>query len=529
MTDDPIKIPEVPEVEQTPLVQTLLGIIGQMGGKIEKLEQEILKLKGETVKPQIKPSKMDDQAGTGDEDGEKKRPDKPGPKRRKTEQMEIDHTQQIELDEVPAGSTFKGYQDYVVQDLVIERRNTRYRLAQWLTPDGKYITAKAPASLGGGHFGPALVSYILYQYHHQHVTQPLLWEHLIDLGVDISSGQLNRLVTEGKDRFHQEKDEILSAGIEVSRYLHTDDTTARHGGKNGYCTHIGNELFAWFSSTESKSRVNFLGLLRADHKDYVVNVGALEYMTGQGLAQKPLALLEAHEGAFATKEAWLKHLEELGIKGKRHIAIATEGALMGSLLAHGFPVDMSIVSDDAGQFNVFDHALCWIHAERGINRLIPLSDAHHKAVDWARGQIWDLYADLKAYKTAPSEELKVELSARFDEICVARTCFETLNQALKRIGRNKDELLLVLEKPWLPLHNNLSERDIRDYAKKRKISGSTRSEEGRRCRDTFASLKKTCRKHKISFWNYLKDRVARLGEIPPLPEVIRQAAQAAAA
>ena len=119
----------------------------------------------------------------------------------------------------------------------------------------------------------------------------------------------------------------------------------------------------------------------------MVNVGALEYMVGHGLAQKPLALLEAHGGVFTTKAQWLEHLEELGIKGKRHIAIATEGALMGSLLVHGFPVDMPIVSDDAGQFNVFDHALCWIHAERGINRLIPLNDAHRKAVEWARTQI----------------------------------------------------------------------------------------------------------------------------------------------
>ena len=528
MKDDHIKIPEVAEVEQTPLVQNLLAIIGQLQEKIEKLEKEILKLKGETVKPQIKPSKMDEQTGAEDEEGENKRHGKPGPKRRKTEHLEIHHTQKVPLEEVPPGSTFKGYQEYVVQDLVIEARNTRYRLAQWLTPDGKYITAKVPGALQGGHFGATLVSYILYQYHHQHVTQPLLLEHLIDLGVEISSGQLSRLITEGKDRFHQEKDEILSVGLEVSRHLHTDDTTARHDGNNGYCTHIGNELFAWFSSTESKSRVNFLELLRADHKDYVVNAGALEYMAGHGLAQKPLASLEAQGGAFATKEQWLAHLEELGIKGKRQIAVATEGALMGSLLAHGFALDMSIVSDDAGQFNVFNHALCWIHAERGINRLIPLNDAHRKAVDWARTQIWDLYADLKSYKGAPSAEAKVEIGARFDEICATKTSFETLNQALRRIGRNKHELLLVLEKPWLPLHNNLSERDIREYAKKRKISGSTRSDEGRRCRDTFASLKKTCRKHKISFWDYLKDRVARLDAIPPLSEVIGRAARAAA-
>ncbi|MBS1270297.1 MAG: hypothetical protein MAG794_01252 [Gammaproteobacteria bacterium] len=70
------------------------------------------------------------------------------------------------------------------------------------------------------------------------------------------------------------------------------------------------------------------------------------------------------------------------------------------------------------------------------------------------------------------------------------------------------------------MHNNLAERDIRDYVKKRKISGSTRSTAGRRCRDTFASLKKTCRKHDISFWDYLLDRLAGATTIPWLPSAI---------
>jgi len=88
-----------------------------------------------------------------------------------------------------------------------------------------------------------------------------------------------------------------------------------------------------------------------------------------------------------------------------------------------------------------------------------------------------------------------------------KTCFVSLNLALERMGRNKRELLLVLERPDLPLHSNLSEGDIREYVKRRKISGGTRSEEGRRSRDTFASLKKTCRKLGVSFWNFLNDRV----------------------
>jgi hypothetical protein len=427
----------------------------------------------------------------------------------------------VKVEGVQEDWSFKGHESYVVQDLRIEPDNTCYLLEQWEKPDGKYVIAKAPQ---GGHYSATLVSYILHQYYHQHVTQPLLLEQLKELGFKISAGKLSELIIGGKEGFHREKDELLEVGKQVSRYLQTDDTGARHQGNNGYCTYIGNDLFAWFESTESKSRSNFLRLLGAEHKDYVVNAGALEYMHRQGLAKAKLAVLETHGGEFADHKAWTKHLSKLGIEGQRHIDIATQGALMGSLLAHGFPTEMAILSDDAGQFNVFRHGLCWIHAERVIVRIIPLNETHRKEQRWVREQIWDLYADLKVYKAAPDKELKEDIEARFEELCAARTSFATLRQALKRLHRNKAELLLVLEKPWLPLHNNLSESDIREYVKKRKISGSTRSDSGRRCRDTFTSLKKTCRKHGISFWDYLIDRVSGKNIIAPLTEYIRQAA-----
>jgi len=137
------------------------------------------------------------------------------------------------------------------------------------------------------------------------------------------------------------------------------------------------------------------------------------------------------------------------------------------------------------------------------------------------GKIWELYAELKAYKKLPGEEKKALLEKRFDEICKSKTCFISLNNALKRLHKNKSELLRVLERPDIPLHNNLSENDIREYVKKRKISGSTRSNSGRLCRDTFTSLKKTCRKLGVSFWEYLTDRVTGRNAIPLLPDLIR--------
>jgi hypothetical protein len=112
----------------------------------------------------------------------------------------------------------------------------------------------------------------------------------------------------------------------------------------------------------------------------------------------------------------------------------------------------------------------------------------------------------------------------FDDIFTKRTHSASLNEALKRIYKNKSELLLVLDRPDIPLHNNTAENGLREYVKKRKISGSTRSDTGRRCRDTFTSLKKTCRKLGVSFWQYLKNRVEKTNHIPQLSELIRQQA-----
>src|SRR5512134_1259566 len=203
---------------------------------------------------------------------------------------------------------FKGYDDFVVQELKIETYNMRYRLQAWQGPDGQYLKGQLPESVDG-HYGAQLKSYVLYQYHHQRVTQPLLLEQLHAWGVEISAGQLNHLLTEKHDAFHAEKAQLLEVGLQVSRHIQTDDTGARHNGKNGYCTYIGNELFAWFESTESTSRVNFLSLLRAGHTDYVLHAGALEYMARHKLPQSKLKRLEEGK-SFPGKKEWDAYLEE---------------------------------------------------------------------------------------------------------------------------------------------------------------------------------------------------------------------------
>jgi hypothetical protein len=510
------------EDKKNPTIQLLLEINRQQAEFIRQLKDEINRLKKHPRKPKIKPSNLEKKEKTGSKKGGKRAGSE---KKSKTAEIEIHHVEKIEPDYIPSDSIFIGYRDFVVQDIKIEPSNTRYRLKVYETPDGEYIYGKLPENLNGKHFGPSLIRFVLYQYYHCHVTQPLLLEQLHEIGIDISSGYLNSLLIEGKETFHQEKEDILSVGCKVSSYINVDDTGARHKGKNGYCTYIGNEVFSWFESTERKNRINFLKCLRAGHSDFYLNIDALTYMEVNKLPQKQLQSLIDHFGdMYPSEQDWGTFLTANGIAKPRHRKIATEGALIGSIVYHGISDKLVIVSDDAGQFNVLCHALCWVHAERLIAKIVVFSDQAQKDLESVKDQIWDLYNDLKKYKCNPNVEDKQRLEETFDEIFTSKTDSETLNEALKRIYKNKAELLLVLERPDIPLHNNSAENAIREYVKKRKISGGTRSELGRLARDTFTSLKKTCRKLGLSFWQYLKDRIENIGFYPTLSSLIKEQA-----
>jgi len=120
-----------------------------------------------------------------------------------------------------------------------------------------------------------------------------------------------------------------------------------------------------------------------------------------------------------------------------------------------------ILSDDAGQFVLDRHALCWVHTERLVHKLDTFTEQQYAAQQVVRALIWWFYADLKAYKRDPCRRRKGQLRARFDRIFRRRTGFATLDRLLARLHANKEELLVVLDRPELPLHTNGSERDLR--------------------------------------------------------------------
>ena len=540
----PIVMPEIPETQRTPLVEQLLEIIrlqqqrihqledqvrlqqeliAQLQERVHQLEDEIARLKGLKTRPRIAPSTLETPIRPP-RDPHAKRPG--SDKRSKTAELTVTEETVVRLPHVPDGAVFKGYEEFVVQDLVLKPRVILYRRERWLTPDGRSLVAPLPPEVvPGSHYGPDLICFILHQYHHQHVTQPLLLEQLHQLGIDISAGELNRIVTEGKEAFHQEKAELLPAALAVSTYIQVDDTGARHQGHNGACTQIGNEFFATFASTASKSRLNFLEMLRGPNTDYVINETAVAYWRRQNLPKAMIDRLRRGRHVFADAAAWQARLRQLGIREPRPVRIASEGALLGSLIAQGVSPELVILSDGAGQYDVLAHAACWIHAERPLARLIPYSEKHREAVASVRRGIWEFYQDLKAYRRHPEPSRRRDLESRFDALCGQRTGFPSIDGVLKGMRKHRAALLRVLGRPEIPLHTNLSESHLRDYVKKRKISGSTRSELGRQARDTFASLKKTCRELGVNFWAYLQDRVRGAGQIPRLAELIRRKAE----
>jgi len=508
-----------PELEA--LLVELFGELATLKQTVAEQREEIARLKGLKGRPDIKPSGMDKGAAAVKPAIEEKRPGRG----KVTPRVKVEET--VIGIEVPPGSVFKGHESFLVQDLVISANATCYLRERWVTPDGRTILAPLPQGING-HFGPELRRFVLVQYHQGQSTMPRLHALLRSVGVAISKRQLVRLLNENHEGFITEAQDVLRAGLETSPWVSVDDTGARHAGKNGFCTQIGNEWFTWFRTRSSKSRLNFLDLLRAGHTDYVLNDVAYAYMRELDLPAATIALLAAGpQTRFAGQAAWLAHLDRLGFTTLKvtpnPVQIATEGALWGSIRAHEFLCDAVILSDDAGQFNVGRHALCWVHAERLVHKLDTFNDRNRAAQTKVRGLIWDFYAGLKAYQLKPGKRRASALRARFDRIFLRRTGFVTLDRLLARLHANKEELLMVLERPEIPLHTNGSENDIRCHVTRRKVSAGTQSDIGRDCRDAFLSLVKTCDKLGIAIWDYLGSRFKVVGAaiIEPLDHYVR--------
>lgn len=511
----------------------------------QQLKDELAIHKGLTPRPQILPGNLEkkdnaeqstasmstDSSGNPQKNKKKSKKGQPPGKARKKKKTLLNIHQEVVLqpEVIPEGAVFKGYREYSVQDIIIQLNNIRYLKARYQLPDGTYIEGEIPPGVHG-HYGPEIIAYIMHQSHACRVPEALLLQQLHQIGILMSAGQLNNILIQNNASYKGEVSELLQAGVEADHQVQVDDTGGRHDGQNQYTTVIGNQWFSVFTTTSSKSRINFLKLLQGNKELYLINEDTLAYLELCKLPSYFAGYISMYKGEkFSTSADWEQFLAKLNISQSNEVRFLTEAALFASLFEHGIPRDLLIHGDDAGQFDIilFIRTLCWIHEERHYRKLIMTTDQARADLEKVRKEIWTFYQTLKAYKENPDEPSAKAISERFNAIFQQKTSSPTLNHQLQKTLEKKELLLGVLIRPETVLHNNQSETDARSAKIKLKISGGTRSDEGKDSRDIFLSLKQTCRKLNINFYSFIRDRVLRKYEIPKLADIIRKRSKAA--
>jgi hypothetical protein len=217
------------------LVLDLLGKMADLERTAAAQREEIARLKGLKGRQALKPSGM--------EQGTEPKPsrDRLGGRGKVVPRVAVE--ERILRATVPPGSRFRGYQDFLVQDLVLRTEAVRYRRERWLTPEGRLVVAPLPGGVEG-HFGPELRRFVLAQYHQGQTTVPRLVAQLRAVGIAISKRQVVRLLIADQRRFLDESRDVLRVGLASAAWVTVDDTGARHGGANGSCTQVGNDHFA---------------------------------------------------------------------------------------------------------------------------------------------------------------------------------------------------------------------------------------------------------------------------------------------
>jgi hypothetical protein len=450
-------------------------------------------------------------------------------------------------DQLPPDAERKGFEEKTVQDLILKPHVIRFRREKFYSPSlKKTYLAPLPTGFDDGDLGPALVSYIHFLHWQAQVSSPNILKVLDGMGFVTSEGKISKVLTQGLERFHTERDEIHRAGLESSPWQQIDDTFTRVDGKKHSCHVLCNPLYSFYATLPDKSRLSVLDVLRniddVEHRRFRVNEEAFRLLSSELWVKN--ALIEVLSGLPQdidfTKDELLTLIGEglqkralgaLGVEQERRILNAT--AIASYHAMKDYPVVRLLICDDAPQFKLLteDLLLCWIHEGRHYKKLVPFLAPHQALLDDFIKRYWDFYDRLKVFQETPTSPLADILRDEFAELFSTRTGYEDLDKRIEATKQKSGRLLHpVLNHPELPLHNNDAELSIRRRVRKRDVSFGDvsfgpRSEAGRRAWDTFLTLCETTRKLGLSFWDYLQDRFTRAQCIPRLGRIIEQKAR----
>ena len=520
------------------LIRHLLNLIEKLSAdlraaqaEVQRLRDDINRLKGEQGKPDIKanvPKPPTDHSS----EKERRKPRKRH-KNSKKATIKIDREEVVKVDQeiLPADAEFKGYDEVVVQDIILKTDNVRFRKEKYYAAStGKSYLAQLPPGYEG-QYGPGVKALIPALYFGMGTSEPKIVEFLEEAGIQISEGQVSNLLIQDQEVFHAEKDAVYEAGLGSSPWQHTDDTQTRVNGQNQHCHVVCNPVYTFYETTPNKDRLSVLDVLRNGcERRFRLNQEALGLLENVSLSKATRQVLQAWSSETEMDEtAFQQNLENLLPKlGQQQRKVITDAAAIAAYHAEsGWPVLKALVCDDAPQFNWLTEgmSLCWIHEGRPYKKLIPVVPLHRQLLDDFLKCFWDYYDELLEFKKQPTPEKSARLEADFDHLFATRTGYDDLDNRIAKTQAKKASLLLVLKYPELPLHNNPAELGARQRVRKRDVSFGPRTQTGRKAWDTFMTLAETTEKLDVSFYAYLRDRITATHAIPPLAELVTKAAK----
>ena len=449
----------------------------------------------------------------------------------KLPKIQIDREEKCAVDtkQLPKDAEFKGYEYKIVQDLIIKTDNVRFKREIYYSASmNKTWLGKVPVGYEGG-YGPHINSYIISMKYVNNMSIPKTKEFLNNFRILISGSYISNRLTKHLDVFHQEKSEIYQASLKSSSYQQIDDTGSRVNGQNYYTQIVCNPLATVFFTTKHKDRLTILDVLRNfESRNFLFNKETFSLLEQFKVPKKLIILL--HEvkknTAFYEQEMYeiLNNLFPDPNKGKLHrIRIMEACAIAYYHQEIGMPIVKLLLCDDARQFKLItdELSLCWIHNGRHYKRLTPIVRIHQKELTTFRGRFWNFYRELYKYKKNPSCELANSLSAEFDILFSTETGYNELDKRIAKSKAKKKELLTVLNYPEIPLHNNLSENGARVQKRREDVSLQTKTKAGTKAKDTMMTIVETAKKHSISSYKYIYDRVSKAYKMPSLANLIR--------
>lgn len=498
----------------------------------QRLRDENNRLKGERGKPAIKPN-TPKPPPTNHSSERERRKSTPRSKGSKNETVPIDREQVVEVAPaiLPPDAEFKGYEAVVVQDVVLRTDNVRFLKEKYYASSTQTTYLAALPRGYDGQFGPGIKALSLTLYFGGQMSEPKILELFGSVGVQISEGQLSNLLIKDQDAFHAEKDALYEAGLRSSPWQHLDETSTRVNGQNHHCHIVCNPLYTSYHTTESKDRLSVLDVLRnGQPRTFRVNAEALGYLEKVRLSAATRQTLSRLPGDQDLDEAtllgWLEaNLPKLGPQQRKWILDATAVAAYHAQVE--FPVVRLLVCDDAPQFNwvTEDLALCWVHEGRHYKKLTPYVPYHRKLLDDFLKRFWAYYDQLLVYQQQPTAEERARLAAEFEVLFSTVTHYDALDERIAKTKAKKACLLMVLEHPEIPLHNNPAELGARMRVRKRDVSFGPRTADGAKAWDTFMTLAATAKKLGVSFYHYIHDRVSGANQMPGLASLIETQAK----